>query len=187
MLLIVSVYNWIMPSNFFNQLLNFDQKMCRKDNTQRSWRKSVIQNYSNGLQLVMKLGCIEMTFTLRPNPSFPNSQEQASQIRSNVKVLLTVFFDFNCTVQHEFLPPDRMVNKELYRFCEIQRYHWDLLRNNAWQLYYNNGQKEYYYDTSGSVFVGYVPLWFFPILEDKNTHERTSFCEHWLRQNGWRS
>ncbi|UYV64520.1 K02A2.6-like [Cordylochernes scorpioides] len=36
------------------------------------------------------------------------------QVRSNVKVLLTVFFDCRGVVHHEFLPQDRTVNKEYY-------------------------------------------------------------------------
>ena len=38
--------------------------------------------------------------------------EKKRQVRSNVKVLLTVFFDCNHMVHHEFLPQDRTVNKE---------------------------------------------------------------------------
>ena len=35
------------------------------------------------------------------------------QIRSNVKVLLTVFFNYNGVVHHEFLLQDLMLNKEV--------------------------------------------------------------------------
>ncbi|UYV72914.1 hypothetical protein LAZ67_10001150 [Cordylochernes scorpioides] len=40
--------------------------------------------------------------------------KKARQVRSNVKVLLTVFFDFRGVVHHEFLPQGRTVNKEYY-------------------------------------------------------------------------
>ncbi|UYV72185.1 hypothetical protein LAZ67_9002124 [Cordylochernes scorpioides] len=40
--------------------------------------------------------------------------KKARQVRSNVKVLLTVFFDCRGVVHHEFLPQGRMVNKEYY-------------------------------------------------------------------------
>lgn len=33
-------------------------------------------------------------------------QKKGRQVRSNVKVMLIVFFDFNGIVHHEFLPPD---------------------------------------------------------------------------------
>ena len=39
---------------------------------------------------------------------------KACQVRSNVKVLLTVFFDCNGLVHHEFFPQGRTVNKEYY-------------------------------------------------------------------------
>ena len=40
--------------------------------------------------------------------------KKARQVRSNVKVLLTVFFDCNGVVHHECLPQGRTVNKEFY-------------------------------------------------------------------------
>ena len=55
-----------------------------------------------------------------PEAPRPN---KAHQVRSNVKVLLTVFFDCNGVVHHEFLPQGRTVNRECYlevmrRLCE---------------------------------------------------------------------
>ena len=40
--------------------------------------------------------------------------KKALQVRSNVKILLTVFFDCNGVVYHEFLPQGRTVNKKDY-------------------------------------------------------------------------
>ena len=40
--------------------------------------------------------------------------KKACHVRSNVKVLLTVFLDSNSAVHHEFLPQVRTVNKEYY-------------------------------------------------------------------------
>ncbi|UYV71820.1 hypothetical protein LAZ67_9000550 [Cordylochernes scorpioides] len=40
--------------------------------------------------------------------------KKARQVRSNVKVLLTVFFDCRGVVHHKFLPQGRTVNKEYY-------------------------------------------------------------------------
>ena len=40
--------------------------------------------------------------------------KKSHQVRLNVKVLLTVFFDCNDMVHHEFLPQGRTVNKEYY-------------------------------------------------------------------------
>ena len=38
----------------------------------------------------------------------------ARQVRSNVKVLISLFFDSNGVMHHEFLPQGRTVNKEYY-------------------------------------------------------------------------
>ena len=38
--------------------------------------------------------------------------KKAHQIRSNKKVLLTVFFNCNGVVHHKFLPQSRTINKE---------------------------------------------------------------------------
>ena len=40
--------------------------------------------------------------------------KKVHQVRANVKVLLTVFFDCNGVVHHEFLPQGRTFNKEYY-------------------------------------------------------------------------
>ena len=45
---------------------------------------------------------------------FAQRPKKARQVRANVMVLLTVFFDCNGVVHHEFLPQDRTVNKEYY-------------------------------------------------------------------------
>ena len=51
---------------------------------------------------------------------------QTKNVRSNVKVLLAVFFYYIGTVYYEFLPSGRIVNKEYYfedlrRLCEAIR------------------------------------------------------------------
>ena len=40
--------------------------------------------------------------------------KKARQVQSNLKVLLTVFFDCNGVVHHEFLTQGRTINKEYY-------------------------------------------------------------------------
>ena len=47
------------------------------------------------------------------HPEEPRSKK-ARQIRANVKVLLTVFFDCNGITHCEFLPQGRTVNREYY-------------------------------------------------------------------------
>ncbi|UYV61504.1 hypothetical protein LAZ67_1005082 [Cordylochernes scorpioides] len=70
--------------------------------------------------------------------------KKARQVRSNVKVLLTVFFDCRGVVHHEFLPQGRTVNKEYYlqvmrNLCEaIRLKHPDLWKNKNWLLHHDN-------------------------------------------------
>ena len=64
--------------------------------------------------------------TSKPKPNRPNGSpnesprpKKARQVRSNVMVLLTVFFDYHGVVHQEFLPQGRTVNKEYY--LEVMR------------------------------------------------------------------
>ncbi|UYV82243.1 PlexA [Cordylochernes scorpioides] len=70
--------------------------------------------------------------------------KKALQVRSNVKVLLTVFFDCRGVVHHEFLPQGRTVNKEYYLqvmrnlrevICQKRP---DLWKNKNWLLHHDN-------------------------------------------------
>ena len=70
-------------------------------------------------------------------------------VRSNVKVLLTVFFNYNGMVYHEFLPQGRTVNKVYYlevmsRLREtIRQKLIELWKNQSWILYYDNAAPAY--------------------------------------------
>ncbi|UYV73503.1 hypothetical protein LAZ67_10003842 [Cordylochernes scorpioides] len=70
--------------------------------------------------------------------------KKARQVRSNVKVLLTVFFDCRGVVHHEFLPQGRTVNKEYYlQFMRnlreaIRQKRPDLWKNKNWVLHHDN-------------------------------------------------
>ncbi|UYV66819.1 hypothetical protein LAZ67_4002984 [Cordylochernes scorpioides] len=71
--------------------------------------------------------------------------KKARQVRSNVKVLLTVFFDCRGVVHHEFLPQGRKVNKEYYLQVmrnlreAIRQKRPDLWKNKNWLLHHDNG------------------------------------------------
>ncbi|UYV73920.1 hypothetical protein LAZ67_11001446 [Cordylochernes scorpioides] len=70
--------------------------------------------------------------------------KKARQVRSNVKVLLTVFFDCRGVVHHEFLPQGRTVNKEYYLQVmrnlreAIGQKRPDLWKNKNWLLHHDN-------------------------------------------------
>ncbi|UYV68939.1 hypothetical protein LAZ67_6001728 [Cordylochernes scorpioides] len=70
--------------------------------------------------------------------------KKARQVRSNVKVLLTVFFDCRGVVHHEFLPKGITVNKEYYLQVmrnlreAIRQKRPDLWKNKNWLLHHDN-------------------------------------------------
>ncbi|UYV70186.1 hypothetical protein LAZ67_7002112 [Cordylochernes scorpioides] len=70
--------------------------------------------------------------------------KKVCQVRSNVKVLLTVFFDCRGVVHHEFLPQGRTVNKEYYLqvICNLReaicQKRPDLWKNKNWLLHHDN-------------------------------------------------
>ncbi|UYV84313.1 hypothetical protein LAZ67_X001823 [Cordylochernes scorpioides] len=70
--------------------------------------------------------------------------KKARQVRSNVKVLLTVFFDCRDVVHHEFLPQGRTANKEYYLQVmrnlreAIRQKRPDLWKNKNWLLHHDN-------------------------------------------------
>ena len=77
----------------------------------------------------------------RPNDP---SSKKACQVRSNVKILPTVFFDCNGMVYHKFLPQGLTVNKEYYlvvicRLREAIRHkRTELCKNQSWILHHDN-------------------------------------------------
>ncbi|UYV73733.1 hypothetical protein LAZ67_11000634 [Cordylochernes scorpioides] len=70
--------------------------------------------------------------------------KKARQVRSNVKFLLTVFFDCRGVVHHEFLPHGRTVNEEYYLQVmrnlreAIRQKRPDLWKNKNWLLPHDN-------------------------------------------------
>jgi hypothetical protein len=54
--------------------------------------------------------------------SSPPRPKKAQQVRSKVKVLLTVFFDYCGIVHHSYAPEDQTINKEYYLevFCLLR-------------------------------------------------------------------
>ncbi|UYV76121.1 hypothetical protein LAZ67_13002655 [Cordylochernes scorpioides] len=75
----------------------------------------------------------------------PESRSKKSrQVRSNVNVLLTGFFDCRGVVHHEFLPQGRTVNKEYYLQVmrnmreAIRQKRPDLWKNKNWLLHHDN-------------------------------------------------
>lgn len=79
-------------------------------------------------------------------------QKKSRQVQSNVRVLPTVFFDYNGVLHRELLPEDRTVNKEYYFVapCEKNTTIFCLLflllyYTFPWNIYYTSMQIKYIY------------------------------------------
>ena len=91
--------------------LDITQEMLTKFNADPDFLKEVITGdepwvYRNDIET-------KAQSSQWKHPEEPRAKK-ARQVRSNVKVLLTVFFDCNEVVYHEFLPQGCTVNKEYY-------------------------------------------------------------------------
>ena len=99
------------------KLLNFEQKQRRVDIAQKMLttiqiclKKFITGNESWVEDYDIKTKAQSSQWK-HPEESRP---KKACHVRSNVKVLLSVFFDYNGVMHHEFLPPSRAVNREYY-------------------------------------------------------------------------
>ncbi|UYV72816.1 hypothetical protein LAZ67_10000875 [Cordylochernes scorpioides] len=114
-----------VAAKFAPKLLNCDQKQHRM-NIANEMLDSV-RDDPNLLQRVIT-GDLAWVYGYDVETKAQSSQwklpheprpKKARQVRSNVKVLLTVFFDCRGVVHHEFLPQGRTVNKEYYLEAEV--------------------------------------------------------------------
>lgn len=139
-----------VAAKFIPKLLNFDQK-----NNRMNIAQELLNDVNNDPSLLERVITGDETWvygydveTKAQSSTWKHSTspraKKARQVRSNVKVLLTVFFDFNGIVHQEFLPQGRTVNKEYYlevmrRLREaIRKKRPDLWKNNSWLLHHDN-------------------------------------------------
>ena len=77
------------------------------------------------------------------NIQHPRGQKKARQVRRNVKVMLTVFFDCHGVVHYEYAPQGQNINKEYH--LEVLRHLRDAVRRKRpdlwaagrWQLHHD--------------------------------------------------
>ena len=114
-----------VAAKFVPKLLNFEQKQRRMEIAQES-----LNEFNDDAELMKRIIIGDETWfygydleTKSQSSQWRHSGsprlKKARQVRSNVKVMLTVFFDFNGIVHHEFLPRGQTVNKEYYQ--QVQR------------------------------------------------------------------
>ena len=99
------------------KLLNFKQKQRRMDITQEmlmtfnddpDFAITGDESWVYGYDIETKAQSSQLKRPEEPRP------KKARQVRSNLKVLLIVFFDCNGVMHHEFLPQGRTVNEKYY-------------------------------------------------------------------------
>ena len=111
-----------MTAKIVPTLLYFEQKQRLIDIAQE-----MLTTFSDDPDLLKKVitgeGSWLYSYNRAQSSQWKRSEElrpkKEHQVRSNVKVLLTVFFDSNSMVHHEFLPQSHTINKAYYR--EVMR------------------------------------------------------------------
>ena len=186
-----------VAAKFVPKLLNFDQKtrrmtiaqeMLNNVNGDPDLLKRVItgdESWVYGYDVETKAQLSQWNNTKTPR------LKKAREVRSNVKVLLTVFFDYQ-----ELLPQGGTVNKEYYleimrRLREaIRKKHPELWKNNSWLLHHDNAPahsslfvRNFLEKKKNTVIMPQPPYspdlatcYFFLLLRFEETHERTAFC-----------
>ncbi|XP_076165947.1 dihydropteridine reductase isoform X1 [Ptiloglossa arizonensis] len=139
-----------VAAKFVPKLLNCDQKQLRMNIANEmldsvrddpNLLQRVItgdESWVYGYDVETKAQSSQWKLPHEPRP------KKARQVWSNVKVLLTVFFDCRGVVHHEFLPQGRTVNKEYYLQVmrnlreAIRQKRPDLWKNKNWLLHHDN-------------------------------------------------
>ena len=115
-----------VAAKFVPKLLNFEKKQRRMEVAQES-----LNEVNNDAELLKRIITGDETWVYGYDVETKSQSSQwrhsgsprpkkARQVRSNVKVMLTVFFDFDGIVHHEFLLRGQTVNKEYY--LQVQRH-----------------------------------------------------------------
>lgn len=139
-----------VSAKFVPKLLSEDQKEKRVSaaqdslecaNTNESFLKTIItgdETWVYGYDVETKFQSSQWKTAKSPRP------KKARQSRSNVKVMLTVFFDYQGVVHHEYAPRGQTINKEYY--CQVLRRLRDAIRrkrptlhrSGEWRLHHDN-------------------------------------------------
>ena len=139
-----------IAAKFVPKLLNFDQ-IQQRINTANELLDSVRddpnllqrvitgdESWVYGYDVETKVQSSQWKLPQEPRP------KKARQVRSNEKVLITIYFDCRRVVHHEFLPKGRKVNKEYYLQVmrnlreAIRKKRPDLWKNKNWLLHHDN-------------------------------------------------
>ncbi|PNF21592.1 hypothetical protein B7P43_G12727 [Cryptotermes secundus] len=139
-----------VPAKFVPKLLTMEQKQCRLEiaqdmldnaNSNPNFLNTVItgdESWVYGYDLETKIQSSQWKHQTSPRP------EEARQVRSNVKVMLAIFFDSHGVVHHEYAPQGQTITKEYYQEVlrrlrdAVRRKRLDLWAAKSWQLHHDN-------------------------------------------------
>jgi len=107
--------------------------------------------------------------------------KKARQVRSNVKVLLTVFLDSHGVVYHEYTSQGQTVSKQYYEgvLCRlrnaVRRKRPDLWAAETWQLHHDNSPTH-----SSHVIQGFLAKHNIPLIRQAPYSPDMAPCDFWL-------
>ena len=107
--------------------------------------------------------------------------KKARQVRSNVKVMLTAFFDSRGVVHHEYAPQGQTINKEYYRDVlrrlrdAVRRKRQDLWSTGNWRLHHDNASAH-----SSHLIQTFLAKNQTPVLQQAPYSPDMAPCDFWL-------
>ena len=169
------------------KLLNLEHKQHRMDIAQE-----MLKTFNDKLDLLKKvitaseLWVYGYDIAIKAQSSHWKRPEEPRlkklhQVRSNVKVLFTVFFDCNGMVHHEFLPLDRTVNKEYCHgvMCRLReaicQKRTELWKNQSWILQHDNSSMLVQEFLVRKQNRNHASICVFPLPKTRDTFERKAF------------
>jgi transposase len=107
--------------------------------------------------------------------------QKAQRVRSKVKVLLTVFFDYRRIVHHSYAPAGRTINKEYYLEVirhlrdAVRRKKPDLWASRNWQLHHDNAPAH-----SSHLIQSFLAKHGIPVVRQAPYSPGMAPCDIWL-------
>jgi hypothetical protein len=111
----------------------------------------------------------------------PEAQKKKQRVRSKVKVLLTVFFDYRGIVHHSYAPAGQTINKEYYREVirhlrdAVRRKRPDLWASRNCQLHHDNAPA-----LSSHMIQSFLVKHGIPVVRQAPYSPDMAPCDFWL-------
>lgn len=176
-----------IAAKFMSKLLTIEQKQHRSEIAQDMLE--AVQNDPNFLNTVIT-GDETWVYGYDPETKAQSSQwkhptsprqKEARQVRSQVKVMLTVFFDYRGVVHHEYAPHGATITKEHYlevlrRLRDaVRRKRPDLWAAGNWQLHHDNAPAH-----SSHLIQRFLAKHTIPVVRQAPYSPDMAPCDFWL-------